>query len=357
MKTYIIAEAGVNHNGSLELAKKLVDVAKQAGADAVKFQTFKAENLVTKFAQQANYQVENLGEATSQFSMLKQLELSFEEFVELRNYCNNQQIDFLSTPFDYESVDFLFDDLNIPMAKIPSGELTNSPFIHYIAKKRKPIILSTGMATIKEIHEALSFIAFGLAKPNERVNEQKVRTYYRTEEAKSILKKFIKILHCTTEYPAPFETVNLKAMVEMKKEFQLPIGLSDHSKGISVPIAAAALGATIIEKHFTLDCSMEGPDHIASLEPRELSEMIQSIREVELALGTGKKDPTPVELQNRIPARKSLVAKKSIQAGELFTEENLTVKRPGNGISPKNYWNYLGKIAQKSYMEDQLIDE
>ncbi len=356
-ETFIIAEAGVNHNGSLELAKKLVDVAKMAGADAVKFQTFKAENLVTKSAQQASYQIRNLGEATSQYEMLKQLELSSDEFVELQKYCISQQIEFLSTPFDYESVDFLFNGLNITTAKIPSGELTNLPFIQYIATKRKPIILSTGMSTIDDIHEALSFIAFGLARPKETVTLEKVSNFYKTKEAKSVLLQFVTILHCTTEYPAPFETINLKAIEELIREFNLPVGLSDHSSGISVPVAAVALGAQVIEKHFTLDRSMEGPDHLASLEPNELLAMVKSIREVELALGNGKKEPSSKELQNRIAARKSLVAKRQIQVGEIFTKDNLTIKRPGSGISPKNYWSYLGKSAKNSYLEDELIDE
>lgn len=356
-KTFIIAEAGVNHNGSLEIAKKLVDVAKMAGADAVKFQTFKTENLVTKTAQQANYQIENLGEATSQFEMLKQLELSFDEFAQLQEYCKTQNIEFLSTPFDFESVDFLFDDLKISIAKIPSGELTNLPLIHYIATKQKPIILSTGMATIDEIHEALAFIAFGFANPKDFVSLERVNEFYKTQEAKNILKTYVTILHCTTEYPAPFETINLKAMEQMEKEFELPVGLSDHSKGISVPIAATALGARVIEKHFTLDRTMEGPDHLASLEPDELKEMVKSIREVELALGTGKKEPSFIELENRKAARKSLVAKKSIKAGEVFNEGNLTIKRPGSGIPSKYYWSYIGKVSKKSYEKDDLIDE
>lgn len=356
-KTYIIAEAGVNHNGSLEMAKQLVRIAKDAGADAVKFQTFKAENLVTKNAKQAAYQVENLGWATTQFEMLKKLELTYGEFIELKQYCHSLQIEFLSTPFDFRSVDFLLDTLNINKVKIPSGELTNSPFIHYIATKQKPMILSTGMSTINEIHEALSFIAYGIAMPTEEVIAEKVLYFYKTEEAKKLLKQFVTILHCTTQYPAPFNTINLKAMKEMEIEFQLPIGFSDHSQGISVPIAAVAMGARVIEKHFTLDKTLEGPDHIASLGPDELKDMIISIREVETALGTGLKQPTELEIQNRIPARKSLVAKKVIQIGEKFSNGNLTTKRPGTGISPSQYWNYIGKTAKKSYQEDELIDE
>ncbi len=357
MKTFIIAEAGVNHNGSLKMAKELVMVAKEAGADAVKFQTFKAENLVTKQAQQATYQVENLKEETSQFAMLKKLELTFEEFVELQSFCKTEQIEFLSTPFDFESVDFLLEDIAIATAKIPSGELTNAPFIHYIASKQKPIILSTGMATVEEIHEALAFISYGLVKSKEPVTIENVYNFYATEEAKEALKKYVTILHCTTQYPAPMDSINLKAMIEMERIFQLPIGLSDHSEGIHIPLAAVGMGATVIEKHFTLDKTLEGPDHVASLNPDELKSMITGIREIEQALGDGIKSPTPIELQNRIPVRKSLVAKKPIQAGEVISVNNLTVKRPGDGMQPSKYWSLIGEIASKSYEEDDLIDE
>ncbi|WP_312504886.1 N-acetylneuraminate synthase [Lysinibacillus sp.] len=356
-KTYIIAEAGVNHNGSLKMAKELVKVAKEAGADAVKFQTFKAENLVTKQAKQAEYQVENLGEATSQLVMLKKLELTYEEFVELQVFCQIEQIEFLSTPFDFESVDFLIDKLSIETVKIPSGELTNAPFIHYMATKRKPIILSTGMATIEEIHEALAFIAYGLVKPLETVTVESVQEFYGTKEAKQVLQQYVTLLHCTTQYPAPASSINLSAMEEMNRIFRLPIGLSDHSEGIHIPITAVSMGATVIEKHFTLDKALEGPDHIASLNPDELKAMIFGIREIEQALGDGIKKPTFTELQNRIPVRKSLVAKKAIRLGEVFSPSNLTVKRPGNGVEPSKYWSYIGKVASKSYEEDELIDE
>lgn len=356
MSTFIIAEAGVNHNGSLAMAKQLVDVAKQAGADAVKFQTFKSENLVTKSAQQATYQVENLGESTSQYEMLKKLELSFAEFVELKKYCDEKNIDFLSTPFDLESVDFLIDQLQMEMVKIPSGELTNSPFIYEIATKRKPMIISTGMATIDEIHEALSMVAFGLAHKCDMELEQ-IKTYYGTDEAKKLLKKYVTVLHCTTEYPASYDTINLHAMEQLKKTFGVKVGLSDHSQGISVSIAAVALGAEVIEKHFTLDQSLDGPDHIASLNPEELCTMIVQIRQVEQSLGNGVKQPSQNELKNRIPVRKSLVARGSIAKGELFTNHNLTVKRPGNGMSPSYYWKLLGQVSSKTYSEDDLIDE
>lgn len=355
--TFIIAEAGVNHNGSFFLAKKLVDAAKEAGVDAVKFQTFKAENLVTKSAHQADYQIENIGETTSQYDMLKKLELTFNEFKMLKKHCDEQEIQFLSTPFDFESVDFLVDDLKMDIVKIPSGELTNSPFLHYIATKQKRMIISTGMATMDEIHEALAFIAYGLAFPKKYVEYEAVKNYYVQEDAKRVLQKFVTVLHCTTEYPAPFESINLLAMHDIAKQTTLEVGFSDHSKGVAVPVAAVAQGATVIEKHFTLDKTLPGPDHVASLEPYELKEMTLAIRQIECALGNGRKQPAEVELKNKAVARKSLVAIAPIVKGEFFTTENLGVKRPGDGIKPNQYWNYLNKIAEKSYSQDELIDE
>ncbi|MFC5604726.1 N-acetylneuraminate synthase [Sporosarcina koreensis] len=355
--TYIIAEAGVNHNGSLSIAKQLVDIAKNSGADAVKFQTFKAGNLVTRAVQQADYQVNNLGKATSQFEMLKNLELSFEEFLELKSYCDSLQIEFLSTPFDFESVDFLLNDIKMRKVKVPSGELTNSPFIHYIATKRKPMIVSTGMATMEDIHEALSFIAYGLGFPKKSVDLNQVKAFYQTDEAKNLLNEFVTVLHCTTEYPAPFETINLQAITSMKEELNLSIGFSDHSEGIAVPIAAVALGASIIEKHVTLDCNLPGPDHRASLEPNELKEMVTGIRAIEQSLGNGNKMPTRIELKNRIVARKSIVANKEISAGEVLTENHFAIKRAGNGMPPTAYWTLIGTVAKKSYKADELIDE
>lgn len=356
-RIYIIAEAGVNHNGSLEMAKQLIQVAKEAGADAVKFQTFKTESLVTKQATQADYQIENLGKATSQFDMLKKLELTYEEFKELQLFCEQEKIQFLSTPFDHESVDFLIDQLGVSTIKVSSGELTNSPFLHYIACKRRPIILSTGMATAQEIHEALAFIAYGLSTLQKPVSQERVSAFYQTEEAKMLLNTYVTLLHCTTEYPAPAHSINLNAMSTMKEIFKLNIGLSDHSEGIHIAFAAVGMGAQIIEKHFTLDKTLEGPDHVASLNPDELKNMISGIREIELARGHGLKTPTVKEVENRIPARKSLIAKKNIELGEIFTKDNLTVKRPGSGIAPSNYWSYIGKVATKAYAEDMLIDE
>lgn len=355
--TYIIAEAGVNHNGSIEMAKELIKVAKEAGVDAVKFQTFHAENLVTKEAMQADYQVENLGEATSQYEMLKKLELSFDEFISLKNYCDEIGIEFLSTPFDHDSVDFLVDELQMQTVKIPSGELTNSPFIHYIATKQKKMIISTGMATVDEIHEALAFVAYGLARPDTDVSIERVHSFYKTKEAKDILKKFVTVLHCTTEYPAPVETINLKAINQLSKELGLPIGFSDHSQGITIPIASISIGATVIEKHFTLNRALPGPDHIASLEPSELTAMVEGIRQVERALGTGIKQPTVNEMKNRVAARKSIVASADIKQGEILNKSNIAIKRPGKGMSPSKYWSLLGKKATKSYQRDEQIDE
>lgn len=357
MKTYIIAEAGVNHNGSLDMAMKLVDVATQAGADAVKFQIFKTENLVTKSAKQASYQIENYGDTNSQFNMLKKLELSYDDFIEIKRYCEYVGIEFLATPFDFESADFLIDELNISEVKVSSGDLTNIPFLHYLATKGKPIILSTGMSNETEIHDALKFMAFGFLYPNEVVDVNEVEKCYVSKEAKQMLSEKVKILHCTTQYPSPVKTINLNAMKTIKDTFGIEIGLSDHSEGIHISVAAVALGATVIEKHFTLDKTLEGPDHLASLAPNELEQLVKHIRDIEVALGDGNKLPHKEELQNADVVRKSLVAKRKIQAGELFSHNNLTIKRPGSGISPLSYWSYIGKRAINNYEEDQLINE
>lgn len=352
--TFIIAEAGVNHNGSLDLAFQLVDAALDAGADAIKFQTFKTENLVTKSASQAHYQEKNIGKASSQFEMLKSLELSYDDFKKLKDYCDEKKIMFLSTPFDLESVDFLIEDLGLKLLKIPSGEITNAPYLYKIASYGVDMILSTGMATVEEIHNALAFIAYGLAMKTEMTFD-KVNEFYSTNEAKKLLKEKVSILHCTTEYPTPYDEINLNAMDTIKAEFQLNVGLSDHSEGTLVPIAAVAKGAPIIEKHFTLDKRMQGPDHKASLNPGELKEMIQSIRIIENAMGKEEKEPTQSEIKNKSVARKSLVAAKVIKKGEKFSIENLTVKRPGTGIEPYYYWDYIGKVAENDYEEDEVI--
>lgn len=325
-KTFIIAEAGVNHNGSLELAKKLIDIACDCGCDAVKFQTFKCENLVSKTAQKADYQKQTTDSNENQFEMIKKLELSYDDFKELQKYCNEKKIMFLSTPFDLESADFL-NSLNMPVFKIPSGEITNLPYLRKINLLKKKIILSTGMSTIEEISDALKVL-----KDCE-----------------------VSLLHCTTEYPCPYNEVNLKAIQTLQDEFNLKVGYSDHTEGIEVSIAAVAIGATIIEKHFTLDKKMQGPDHKASLEPDELKAMVKSIRNIELAIGNGTKKPTQSELKNKEIARKSIVAKCTIQKGEKFSEENLTAKRPATGICPMKWDDIIGTIAQKSYKEDEII--
>jgi N,N'-diacetyllegionaminate synthase len=328
---FIIAEAGVNHNGNVELAKSLIEKAAAAGADAVKFQTFKAENLVSKYAQKADYQRQTTDTEESQFEMIKKLELDIETHKVLMAYCQNIGIMFLSTPFDNDSVDMLH-NLGMNIFKIPSGELTNLPYLRKIGSLNKQIILSTGMCNLGEIEDALNIlIAAGTSKEK------------------------ITVLHANTEYPTPMEDVNLKAMQTIKNAFKVKVGYSDHTLGIEVDIAAVAMGATVIEKHFTLDKTMEGPDHKASLEPTELNSMVQSIRNIEKALGNGIKRPSNSETKNIVIARKSIVASKSIKIGELFSEENLSLKRPGQGISPMRWDEVIGQTAQKSYKEDDLI--
>lgn len=329
-KVLIIAEAGVNHNGSLEIAKKLVDTAKQCGADVVKFQTAQLDSLVSKHAQMAQYQKENTGNDESQKDMLKKLLLSYDEFIALSDYCKEVGINFLSTPFDIQSIHFL-DDIGVDIWKIPSGEITNLPYLIEIARTNKKIILSSGMSTMEEVRNAVNVL----------------KEHGAGE---------ISLLHCTTEYPTPYEDVNLNAMKTMEKEFGLPVGYSDHTQGIEVPIAAVAMGATIIEKHFTLDKTMEGPDHRASLEPDELAQMVTSIRNIEKAMGDGVKTPAQSEIKNIEIARKSIVAKTSIKKGDELTEENLTTKRPGNGISPMKWFDVLGTKAVRDFEEDELIE-
>jgi N-acetylneuraminate synthase len=353
----IIAEAGVNHNGSKELAIKLIDAAYTAGADIVKFQTFKAAHLVTKDAQQAEYQMKNTGIDESQFEMLKKLELSYDTYKELAEYCNSIGIEFLSTAFDKDSLDFLVNDLGLKTLKIPSGELTNAPFVLEHAKTGLDLIVSTGMASLSEVESALSVIAFGLVNKNDiEPSEEAFKEAYVSEEGQDALINKVTLLHCTTEYPAPIAEINLNAMKTLSSSFKLTVGYSDHSAGIVIPIAATALGACIIEKHFTLDKSMQGPDHKASLEPEELNEMVKAIRNVTKALGNGVKSPQLSEIKNKIVARKSLVAARDIKAGDIFTESNLTVKRPGNGVSPYHYWSLLGEIAKEDYREGNLIN-
>ncbi len=325
-KVFIIAEAGVNHNGSIELAKQLIDEAVLAGVDCVKFQTFKAENLVNKEALKADYQIVNTGNNNSQLDMLKKLELSFENFVELKNYCDEKGIMFLSTPFDNESIEFLA-NMGMSVFKIPSGEITNLPYLRKINSYGKDVILSTGMANLNEIQDALNL----LTDCN------------------------VTLLHCTTEYPCPYDSVNMNAMLTLKKQFDLDVGYSDHTAGIEVPIMAVSMGATVIEKHFTIDKNMEGPDHKASLTPEELKSMVRSIRNVEKSFGNGKKEPQEAEKKNIAIARKSIVAKCDIKEGEIFTEKNITTKRPGYGLSPMKWDEIIGTFAMKNYNQDETI--
>ncbi|MGL5479189.1 MAG: N-acetylneuraminate synthase [Clostridium sp.] len=327
--TFIIAEAGVNHNGNLDIAKKMIDEASKTGVDAIKFQTFKTENLVCKGAKKAEYQKNNTDNKENQFGMLKRLEFSYEDFKELNEYCKLKDIMFLSSPFDLESIEML-KKLDIEIFKVPSGEIENVPYLREISKCNKKIILSSGMCNLSDIEFAIDIL--------------------EKEGAKDI-----SILHCNTEYPTPMEDVNLKAMETIKKAFSYEVGYSDHTEGIEIPIAAVALGAKIIEKHFTLDKSMEGPDHAASLTPKELKDMVCAIRNIEKALGNGRKIPSKSESKNKDIARKSIVSKRPIKKGEIFSLENITTKRPGTGISPKRFDEIIGKEAFKDFNEDEMI--
>ena len=331
--TIIIAEAGVNHNGSIDLAKKLVDAAVEAGVDYVKFQTFKADKIASKSAGKADYQKQTTGVAESQWEMLKKLELSEAQHHELIDYCQQKNIAFLSTPFDLDSIDLL-QKVGITLGKIPSGEITNLPYLRKMAKTFPKIVMSTGMTSMEELKEALNVLLnAGLTKED------------------------ITILHCNTEYPTPFEDVNLKAMLTIGEATGVKIGYSDHTLGIEVPIAAVAMGATLIEKHFTLDNTMEGPDHKASLEPLALIAMVRGIRNIEKAIaGTGVKTPSVSEVKNKVIARKSIVAATNIKKGTLLTEDNLTVKRPGSGISPMKWDSVLGQKAVRNFKADELIE-
>lgn len=329
-KVLVIAEAGVNHNGDIKLAYQMIDKAKWAGADIIKFQTAIPELVISRYAKKADYQKNTTGEEESQLEMCKKIHLKFEDYIPLKKYCEDLGIKFLSTPFDIPSIHFL-DEIGCDIWKIPSGEITNYPYLVEIAKTGKDIIMSTGMCNMDEIREAISLLKEHGAGD-------------------------IKLLHCTTEYPTPYSDVNLKAMLTLKEEFGVEVGYSDHTKGIEVPVAAVAMGATIIEKHFTLDKEMEGPDHKASLEPEELKAMVDSIRNIECAIGDGKKTPAASEIKNINIARKSIVAKCNIAKGEVFTEDNITTKRPGDGINPMRWNEVIGMVAVRDFKEDELIE-
>lgn len=354
-KVFIIAEAGVNHNGSLNMALQLIDAAAAAGADAVKFQTFKSEAVIGRFAVKAEYQAKTTGGDESQLEMVRKLELDGAAHRALVEHCAKCGIQFLSTPFDLQSVDLLVEELNVPILKIPSGEITNAPLLLKIAHTGKPVILSTGMSTLGDIEYALGVLAFGYSQVGGAPSREGFTQAYFSQQGQRALRDKVTLLHCTTEYPAPIEEVNLRVMQTMSHAFGLPVGYSDHTEGITIPVAATALGATVIEKHFTLDRNLPGPDHKASLEPEELAQMVKAIRQVEQALGTGAKIPAPSERKNMAIARKSIVAAREIRAGEVLNEENLTTKRPGSGMSPLFYWDILGTVAQRDYQQDEAI--
>jgi len=351
----IIAEAGVNHNGSIENAKALVDIAVKSGANIVKFQTGKPENVISRIAPKADYQLKTTGREESQLEMVKKLALKDSDYFELKTYCENKKIKFLSTPFDLDSVDLLANRMDLPQLKLSSGEITNAPLLFKAAQTGKKIILSTGMSTLGEVETALGILGLGYLFPNKKPSLERARKIYCSNDCQNILKNNVILLHCTTEYPAPYSSVNLKMMDTLKKAFDIPVGLSDHTLGISVAIAAAARGAVVIEKHFTIDKNMEGPDHKASLEPFELKEMVKGIRAVEDALGNTVKIPASSEMKNIPIARRSLIAKTLIKKGEKFTKFNLTTKRPATGQSAIHYWDWLGEYSKKNYDEDDLI--
>lgn len=377
-RTLIIAEAGVNHNGDLEKAFELVDVAAAAGADVVKFQSFRADKLATKTSPKADYQIKNSdqGAEESQYDMLKRLELSDAAHEKLITYCKEKNIEFLSTPFDVDGLHMLADQFGLQTIKLGSSELTNGPILHAAACSGRKIILSSGMGSLEDIREALGVMAFGYLNPDKKPTRSDFLKALKEPEALEALKKHVTLLHCTTAYPTPHEDANLNAMRTISEEFGVPVGYSDHTMGIEVSVAAVAMGATVIEKHFTLDRNLPGPDHKASLEPDELKALVSEIRALEAqraagssakadeylarpsirsAMGNGTKVPAPSEIEVAKMARKSLVAARPIAAGEVFSEENLTIKRPSQGASPMAYWDYLGKPAEKAYAPDDLI--
>lgn len=356
MSVYIIAEAGVNHNGSLQLAKKLVHAAALAGADAVKFQTFQAGQLVSKHAAKADYQKINTDAKESQLDMIRKLELSAADHLELLNECQIAGIEFLSTPFDLPSLKLLTENLGLKSLKISSGDITNLPLLYHAGKSGANVILSTGISTLGEIEEALSALAFAYSATNDQPSIQSFKNAYFSNDGQAWLKKKVKLLHCTTNYPTAFQDVHLNKMITLRQAFGLEIGYSDHTIGTEISVAAVALGAQVIEKHFTLDKHMEGPDHQASMEPDELVALVRQIRNVEQALGIANKIPTASELVNATPARKSVVAAKPIAKGEVMTDVHITLKRPGNGSPPATYWSFIGKPASKAYETDDLIE-
>nr|WP_297351311.1 N-acetylneuraminate synthase [uncultured Caldimonas sp.] len=354
-EVFIIAEAGVNHNGSLEMALRLVDVAADAGADAVKFQTFKAEHIATVKAQKAAYQVANTQDAGTQLSMLKRLELDAAGHQQLLARCRERGIRFMSTAFDAQSLAFL-STLDMPAIKVPSGDITCAPLLLQAARLRKPMIVSTGMCTLADVEQALGVIAFGLVNERGPSGRGDFEAAYASTQGRAALQQYVTLLHCVTEYPAPPEAVNLRAMDTMRAAFGLPVGYSDHTEGIEVSLAAAARGAKVLEKHFTLDRTLPGPDHAASLEPAELASLVRGVRVIERALGSSIKAPALAEVPNRAVARRSVVAGRRISKGEPISLDALACKRPGNGISPMDLWSLDGRLATRDYTEDDLIE-
>ena len=353
-KTFLIAEAGVNHNGSIELAKKLIDAAVMAGADAVKFQSFVASSIVTAGASKAEYQITNTGSKESQLEMLKKLELSHSQQRELHQYCQRSGIQFLSTPFDTASLNFLTADLGLETIKVGSGELTNAPFLFEVARLAKNIILSTGMSTIDEVADALGVIAFVMTD-SKNPSVSSFKSALASSEGRKAVTSKVTLLHCTTDYPTVPSDVNLQAMLTLREKFDCQVGFSDHSVGIHLAVAAVAMGATVIEKHLTIDRDLPGPDHKASLEPNEFKNLVDQVRDLENAFGDGIKRPTEVELKNKKIARRSLVALKAIKTGDIFTSENVSIKRPGTGRSPFEYWSLLGTKATSDIAENEVI--
>lgn len=355
---YVIAEAGVNHNGSLALARELVDAAADAGADAVKFQTFRAGELATAGASKAAYQERATDGEESQLEMLRRLELPQDAHHELLAQCRSRGIGFLSSPFDHGSLRFLIGELGLDVIKIPSGELTNGPLLFETARGGSDVIVSTGMATLAEVEEAVGVLAFGYtAVAGDSPSLSAFRRAWSSDAGKRAVRQSVILLHCTTEYPTAPADVNLRAMDSLRDTFGLPVGFSDHTAGIMAAVAAVGRGAVVIEKHFTLDRNQPGPDHAASLEPNELSDLVAGIRQVQVMLGSGSKVPVAVERPNAIVARKSLVAARPIAAGEALSMANLAVKRPGNGVSPMRFWQLVGTVASRAYSKDELIEE
>jgi N-acetylneuraminate synthase len=355
-RVYVIAEAGVNHNGSLELALQLIDRAAEAGADAVKFQTFRADDLATVHAPKAGYQVRTTGAKESQLEMLKKLQIGASAHRTLLAHCRRRSIDFLSSAFDATSLRLLTDTLRLPILKIPSGEITNGPLLLQAGRSGRRIILSTGMSTLAEIESALGVLAFGLSGSALHPSKENFAAAYRSSFGQRRLREKVVILHCVTDYPTRFEDVNLRAMDTLRAAFGVPVGLSDHSLGIAVPIAAVARDACVIEKHVTLDRKLPGPDHGASLEPGELKAMVAGIREVESAMGTGLKLPSAAELQHVKTARKTIVAARDIRRGERYSSRNLAAKRAGQGRSPLEIWELIGKQAPRRFRKDEPVE-